>query len=569
MREQIIELIKKYPKLFTRIIKRDKQLLAWVSENTLIESSNFAAQVYSAIHQASNFCENQREKKFVSINLGFAGCGRAAVCACVRASTSLAVSKTKSLITPEQKQVSNEKRRKTNLEKYGVVCTAQTPEAIQKMRDYYADPVKVAAQLERIKSSYREKYGVENCRQLPEVNEKILATLLARYGVSNIAQIPSTKAKLRARMAEYKVTGYLINKGYDRFSKYIETEYDFKLITPRAQYQGMEKTPLLEFSCNTCNTTVMQKFYYGRGLRCDVCNPRQSSFTSLEEQAVFDYIQTELGISGYQSDKSIIAPLELDMVFPALKIAVEYSGLYWHSEASSGKNRTYHYHKMLAAREQGYRLITIFSDEWLLNTEVVKSKLRNIFGKTTQRYYARKTQVKQLSHAEATNFLNQHHMQGAGSAQIKLGLTDPATQTLLAVMTFSPGRAALNTKKTPGEYELVRFATNGTAVVGGAGKLLSYFVKTHKPARIISYADLRWSQGNVYTKLGFTTRSEPTIGYWYVDGYQKRLHRFNFTKRQLVREGADPGKTEWEIMQGLGYDRIWDCGHQKYVLDIQ
>lgn len=29
---------------------------------------------------------------------------------------------------------------------------------------------------------------------------------------------------------------------------------------------------------------------------------------------------------------------------------------------------------------------------------------------------------------------------------------------------------------------------------------------------------------------------------------------------------ADPGKTEWEIMQDLGYDKIWDCGHQKYIL---
>lgn len=45
-----------------------------------------------------------------------------------------------------------------------------------------------------------------------------------------------------------------------------------------------------------------------------------------------------------------------------------------------------------------------------------------------------------------------------------------------------------------------------------------------------------------------------------------REHRYNFTKSRLVEAGASDESTEWEIMQNLGYDRIWDCGHQKYVM---
>jgi hypothetical protein len=135
-------------------------------------------------------------------------------------------------------------------------------------------------------------------------------------------------------------------------------------------------------------------------------------------------------------------------------------------------------------------------------------------------------------------------------------------------MTFSNGRKALNTKSVPTEYELVRFVTDGSSVVGGASKLLSYFIKNYNPTKIISYADLRWSEGNVYEKLNFKKISGPTIGYWYVDEYQYRLHRYNFTKGQLVKEGADPNKTEWQNMQDLGYDRIWDCGHQKFVMEV-
>lgn len=568
MRDQILEIIEKNPKLFTQIIRRNKLLLDWVQENSLTKSDTFAARVYSALHQVSDICKNNKTKKFVSISQGFSGCGKAANCECVRDATSESVKLAKSQVTPEKQEEINNKRRATNLEKYGVICTAQTPHAIQRMKDYYADPEKVAEQLARVKRTYQEKYGVENCRQIPEVNERILATLLARYGVTNISQIPTTKAKLRARMAEYKISGHLIEKGYDRFAQYIETEHNFKLLTPRSDYTGMSEPSVMKFQCQECGYEIEKKFHYGRGLNCDICNPRTPSFTSAEEQAVFDFITDELGVTGYQRDKTIIAPFELDMVFPKEKIAIEYSGLYWHSEVSSGKGRKYHQDKLLAANRQGYRLITIFSDEWNQRSDVVKSKLRNIFGKTARKYHARKTQVLEMSNSEAKRFLDQYHLQGFGSSKINLGLTDPVSGEILAVMTFSQGRAALNTQVETGEYELVRFATNGSAVIGGASKLLKYFFRNFQPRKITSYADLRWSEGNVYSKLGFQKLSEPTIGYWYVDGYQQRMHRFNFTKRQLVKEGADPGKTEWEIMQELGYDRIWDCGHQKFVLEI-
>lgn len=49
------------------------------------------------------------------------------------------------------------------------------------------------------------------------------------------------------------------------------------------------------------------------------------------------------------------------------------------------------------------------------------------------------------------------------------------------------------------ECELLRLCTkNGYAVVGGAEKLFSYFVKTHNPKSVISYCDLSKFMGNVY-----------------------------------------------------------------------
>jgi hypothetical protein len=36
----------------------------------------------------------------------------------------------------------------------------------------------------------------------------------------------------------------------------------------------------------------------------------------------------------------------------------------------------------------------------------------------------------------------------------------------------------------------------------------------------------------------------------------------------LVKEGFDKNKTEREIMEERGFNRIYDCGNKKYILKI-
>lgn len=570
IKDTILEIVKSKPKHYSKIIKHRADLHSWVVENSLVKSDQYAELIYSAVNQTANVCSNGKIKKFKSFDFGYMGCGPANACACAAQAISNSVKTTKASITPQQQASINQKRRETNLEKYGVTCAAQTKENRKKLEDWYADPENVRKNLERIKQTNIERYGVENCKSLPEVEQKIIATCLARYNVTNVAQIPSTKAKLKARTAEYKLNGYLLKKGYERFQKYVNDRYNFTLLTQSDQYEGIRQRDVqeMEFECNACHSRIIKKFYHGKGITCEICNPATPKFVSNEEQEIFDYITVDLGImNACQGDKKIINPFELDMVFPDQKIAIEYCGLYWHSEASSGKKQKYHYDKMILTNHAGYRLITIFSDEWNRKRDIVKSKLANIFGKSRKRYYARKCEIRTVSSADSKEFLNRHHLQGASVAKINLGLYTEMGH-LVALMTFSNGRKALNTQSTADEYELVRFVTDGSSVIGGASKLLKAFVRLYKPNKIISYADLRWSEGNVYETIGFVKNSPPTIGYWYVDEYQIREHRYNYTKGQLIAAGSDPSKTEWQIMQDLGYDRIWDCGHQKYILEL-
>jgi len=48
----------------------------------------------------------------------------------------------------------------------------------------------------------------------------------------------------------------------------------------------------------------------------------------------------------------------------------------------------------------------------------------------------------------------------------------------------------------------------------------------------------------------------------YVENYKYRHHKLKFNKKTI---GTDCNKTEWEQMQSLGFDRIWDCGKIKWI----
>jgi hypothetical protein len=119
-------------------------------------------------------------------------------------------------------------------------------------------------------------------------------------------------------------------------------------------------------------------------------------------------------------------------------------------------------------------------------------------------------------------------------------------------------------------YELGRYATiSNFTVVGGAGKLLKYFVKESAPKTVYSYADRRWSGGNLYKQLGFELISNTIPNYWYTKDFRSRLHRLKFRKSELKHfPNYSEDKTEKEIMEEMKYFRTWDSGCYKFELNF-
>ena len=111
------------------------------------------------------------------------------------------------------------------------------------------------------------------------------------------------------------------------------------------------------------------------------------------------------------------------------------------------------------------------------------------------------------------------------------------------------------------EWNLNRFCNKlDTNVVGGASRLLNYFIKNNNPTRIISYADKDWSQGDLYYKLGFSNINESKEDYKYiVNG--KRVHKSRYSKSKLKTNLSESLE-----MKNKGLYKIWDCGKIKFEM---
>jgi len=378
------------------------------------------------------------------------------------------------------------------------------------------------------------------------------STNLERYGVLNVGQTAAARQRHADYYAAVRKPKRKSLSSYEKLNKKFQ-RFNIRFLTPESLYTGVSNQVYYEFECQECSNQFRDYIDNGHIPKCRVCNPYKPEYVSGQETAVYEFV-AGLVPDAEQSNKKIIAPYELDIVVPSKKLAIEYCGLFWHSEYNQ-PDPNYHANKLKLCKQQGLRLITIFEDEWTHRRPIVENRLRAILG-ATSKIYARKCLVNPIAIALAREFTEQHHIQGHSQCRYAYGCFFEGK--LVAVMTF--GRPRYNRHY---EYELIRYASIGT-VVGGAGRLLSAFVKQHDPKNIISYCDLRWGTGNLYQRLGFEQVKANGVGYSYTD-FVQRYHRSKFTKSSLVKNGADPNLSEHEIMREKKMYRIWDCGVGCYV----
>ena len=451
-----------------------------------------------------------------------------------------------------------EKKKRTNLAKYGCEYVSQNEEVKRKMLETnkrnhggilaMKNPLIKA----KIVETNLQRYGVPYAQQLDEVKAKTKQTNLERYGY----ECNFGDAQKRAEYEQICIEKYGEDYAKKRAKK---ARFAFQLAN-RPHVELYEKDFVLENFIDENNEFMVNEFCaffkVSRGM-CDKFkvnnnimnrnNDWHRGRSSSIEQELFDSIPCE---NKYQNDKTILGGMELDMVLPDIKLAIEYDGLYWHS-VQQGKGENYHLDKTTRCLEKGYQLFHIFESD---DIEIWQSMINNKLG-LNKRIYARKCEIREVNFTDSMKFLEENHLQGFCPSSIRYGLYHD--DKLVQLITFGKSRFDKSY-----DYELLRLCTlKGYCVVGGSSKLFKHSLKFVK-GNIISYANRRFSCGEIYKQLGFELKGESAPSYFY-NKSGKMYSRLGFQKHKLkdVLDKFDDSLSEYDNMLNNGYDRIYDCGN--------
>lgn len=290
---------------------------------------------------------------------------------------------------------------------------------------------------------------------------------------------------------------------------------------------------------------------------CPLCSSKVSSGQlSLQER-----YKALKPISNYKLPNG----LEVDLLFEDLGIAVEFNGLYWHSDVHPRMHKRYHLEKTLYCRSNNIHLIHVFEHEWKHKQNHILEIINSHLG-LNDTVYARQTTIRPISRMQAERFCLENHLQGFVNASIHLGGFDVSGK-LLYYMSFAKSRFNKNV-----DWELIRYCSvNGVNVVGGASKILKYFIREFSPNTIISYCNNSKFNGNMYSKLGFNKQSEGVPSYFYWRNLDVIASRYRAQKHRLAsllgESNFDASLSEYDNMINNGYNRVWDCGNSVWVMD--
>lgn len=307
-------------------------------------------------------------------------------------------------------------------------------------------------------------------------------------------------------------------------------------------------------SCNI-NNTDFNYSSFSFNYTCKSVNCRKSS--SSQEREIYEYVinlvkELELEvINNFRIDNN-----EIDIYIPKLKLGIEFNGLYWHSEKY--KEKDYHLKKKEFFKDRDIDIFFIWEDDWHAKKDLIKSMIKNKLG-LSSKIFARKCEVKPIRYDQASKFHKNNHLRGSCIGKNHIGLF--YDNDLVSCCTFGKSRF-----KESGNIELIRFSSRqGTSVIGGFSKILSFYIKSNKfdaGTKIISYADYDISNGNVYEKTGFNSHGHTGVGFYWIKG-KERYSRQSLWKLSKGKQDSD------NYLRNLGYTKIWNAGNLKYVLELK
>jgi hypothetical protein len=479
----------------------------------------------------------------------------------------------------------SEKIRQTNIERYGSPTPSGNAEIKQKSRNTFAENYSnnednLRDLVDKRKQTNIVRYGVEHPMMSDEIKNRLADTILGRYGVRHALQNKNLNDKRKSTNLErygceepiaspavkMKIAKTVQDRyGYDNWRKSIVSKWAMEILSD----------PVL-FSTELCGMTLDQaKDHLGVSLRTVLNYASKHALRGIfskvkittSEILIKDLLTELIGFDNFEMNRrEIIAPMELDFFIPDKNLAIEVNGLYWHSEIGGGRGRSYHFTKWKRCLEKNITLLQFSSFEIQNKFELVKSRIKRYLGISVPVVGSRKLSIEMLDNYQIErDFLDEWHLQGS------------TTNRNFVLAAYHQGEmVAISTWKINKNIaELVRFATRtDQSYPGLLSRMIKRFVcETGFFGTIISYSSNNYGFGKLYASSGFSRIGYTAPGYRYTTDYTDTYSRLEFQKHKL-RElfGLDDDyvsiRSEWEIMQDFGFDRVWDSGNTKWKLDV-
>lgn len=415
---------------------------------------------------------------------------------------------------------------KTNIEKYGFPYPAQHPDIIEKIKSTNIEKygeiayAKTLEFSENFKIYSLEKYGTTHPLQNEEIRQKIKNTNIKKYGVEYPLQSNNIKNKqvntLKDNYYDQDVLKLLNNP------EWLEKEKETKTLYEIADNLGISASNL-------------GKYYKHYGIYFNKLN----SNTSYAEKEIVKFLKT-LGIKNIiKNSHNIIYPKEIDIFLPDYNLAIEYNGIYWHSE-SKGKDKFYHLNKTEECEKLGINLLHINDIEWQndLKEDIWKSIIVSSLG-LSEKINSNDCIFSQVSTKNAEKFFNENHIERFVNGEMIYGLyyKDELIQCVII-------------SENNDSYEIKRIATKRyIEVINGIQKIFSNIPIFNK--EITMYANRRFFNRNSYglEEMTYIGKTPPDCQYYHNNVFLD-MYDFEYTKN------ADMNK----------YDRIWDCGNLIFTI---
>lgn len=557
MLEILRELVQETPvKNLGRKVKSNSELYGWLmSETSEFDNVSVVQRVWMVLNHKPSRCENQQYPVFNSFTKGFRQyCGSKSVCECQNQQHSEIMKSHWAGLDPGEKQ------------KRADASHMQTPEARQRaaetnLKKYGVDkPFKSKDIRNKASRSYREKTGYATPLQNPEVQAKGLKTTVERYGGlmshartalyqkynGNPFAHPDVKKKIQQR-------AHPKQQHYTDQQKEMLREENFALIC--------KGKSIVECAHQIgVNPTTISRTSVRYGLR-DIFDSTRSQL----EHKVKDLLDS-LGVEYVQNDRTIIAPMEIDFYLPEYRVGIEVGSLFWHSEVNAGRSKNYHYDKWLQCKHNNIELYQWFDDDIRDSWPVIESKIRYVTKNIHTSIGARCVDIDfHPALADMRALLDENHIQGfTNHREYNVGAVHQ--NQLVGLMCFA---------KRKNHIELVRYVTKlGSTYPGLFSKLLGHSLSAIKyQGSVVSFSNNCHSNGGLYAANGFVQDKILPAAYWYTQNYHDRYNRQNFTKAKIQKRfnlsaHYVNSKTEWQLMQEQGYDRIWDAGKIRWVRNV-